>query len=164
MNHHPLPLALKRILCVPIFLLFLFPLTTLAQQALKGKVTDDAKSPLAGVSVAIKNTHRGTVTAPDGTYSITAANGETLVFTFIGYVTQELVVSQIANYNITLAPNVQNLDQMVVIGYGIQKKSSLTGSVASVNSKTLNELPVASVQQALQGRLPIMVPPDPTPS
>lgn len=154
MNHHPMPLAWKRILCVPVFLLFLFPLTTLAQHVLKGKVTDDAKSPLAGVSIAVKNTQRGTVSAPDGTYSISAANGETLVFTFIGFITRELVVSQNADYNIALAPNVRNLDQMVVIGYGIQKKSSLTGSVASVNSKTLNELPVASVQQALQGRVP----------
>ncbi|WP_343674909.1 TonB-dependent receptor [Chitinophaga sp.] len=154
MKQHSLPQALKRILYVPLFLVFLFPLTIRAQQAIKGKVADDAKNPLAGVSIAIKNTHRGTVTAPDGSYSITAANGETLVFTFIGYNTQELIVSPGAQYNITLAPNVQNLDQMVVIGYGTQKKSSLTGSVASVNSKTLNELPVASVQQALQGRVP----------
>ncbi|MBP1651562.1 MAG: TonB-dependent receptor plug [Bacteroidetes bacterium] len=154
MKQHPLPLALKRILCVPLFLLFLLPLTTRAQQAIKGKVSDDAKNPLAGVSIAIKNTHRGTVTAPDGSYSITAANGETLVFTFIGYNTLEITVNPGTQYNINLAPNVQNLDQMVVIGYGTQKKSSLTGSVASVNGKTLNELPVASVQQALQGRVP----------
>lgn len=154
MKQHPLPLALKRILCVPLFLLFLFPLATRAQNAIKGKVADDAKNPLAGVSIAIKNTHRGTVTAPDGSYSINAANGEILVFTFIGYNTQELTVNAGAQYNIVLAPNVRNLDQMVVIGYGTQKKSTLTGSVASVNSKTLNELPVASVQQALQGRVP----------
>jgi len=154
MNYYPLPLAWKRILCVPIFLLFLYPLTTFAQHAIKGKVTDDAKTPLAGVSIAIKNTQRGTVTAPDGTFSITAANNETLVFTFIGFNPREIVVSPTADFNITLSPNVKNLEQTVVVGYGVQRKATVTGSVASVNGKTLNELPVASVQQALQGRVP----------
>lgn len=154
MNYYPLPLAWKRILCVPIFLIFLYPLTTFAQHAIKGKVTDDAKTPLAGVSIAIKNTQRGTVTAPDGTFSITAANNETLVFTYIGFTPREIVVSPTADFNITLSPNVKNLEQTVVVGYGVQRKATVTGSVASVNGKTLNELPVASVQQALQGRVP----------
>lgn len=154
MNYYPLPLAWKRILCVPIFLIFLYPLTTFAQHAIKGKVTDDAKTPLAGVSIAIKNTQRGTVTAPDGTFSITAANNETLVFTYIGFNPREIVVSPTADFNITLSPNVKNLEQTVVVGYGVQRKATVTGSVASVNGKTLNELPVASVQQALQGRVP----------
>lgn len=154
MNQHPLPLALKRILCVPIFLLFLFPLTTFAQRAIKGKVTDEAKNPLAGVSIAIKNTQRGTVTAPDGSYTITAANDEVLVFTYIGFNNREVVVSNTTDFNIALSPNVRNLEQTVVVGYGVQRKSTVTGSVASVNGKTLNELPVASVQQALQGRVP----------
>ncbi|WP_343691875.1 TonB-dependent receptor [Chitinophaga sp.] len=154
MNQHPLPLALKRILCVPIFLLFLFPLTTFAQRAIKGKVTDEAKNPLAGVSIAIKNTQRGTVTAPDGSYTITAANDEVLVFTYIGFNNREVVVSNTTDFNIALSPNVRNLEQTVVVGYGVQRKATVTGSVASVNGKTLNELPVASVQQALQGRVP----------
>lgn len=154
MNQTPLPLALKRILCVPVFLLFLFPLTTFAQRAIKGKVTDEAKNPLAGVSIAIKNTQRGTVTAPDGSYTITAANDEVLVFTYIGFNNHEVVVSNTADFNIALSANVKNLEQTVVVGYGVQRKATVTGSVASVNGKTLNELPVASVQQALQGRVP----------
>jgi TonB-linked SusC/RagA family outer membrane protein len=141
-------------LCIPVLLFFLLPLHAQNQKVIRGKVSDDTKVPLSGITVSIKGTNRGTVTAPDGTFSISAASGEILTFSSIGFNPGELTVGSNTEYNFTLSSNVQNLDQMVVIGYGSQKKSSLTGSVASVNSKTLNELPVASVQQALQGRVP----------
>lgn len=141
-------------LCIPVLLLFFLPLHAQTQKVIRGKVIDDTKIPLSGITVSIKGTQRGTVTAADGTFSIPAASGEVLLFTSIGYNPGELTIGNNTEYTFTLSSNVQNLDQMVVIGYGSQKKSSLTGSVASVNSKTLNELPVASVQQALQGRVP----------
>lgn len=119
----------------------------------RGKVLDETGKPLSGVTVAIKNTSRGTVTGTDGSYSISAAAGDVLLFSFVGYTTAQVTVGSGAKYEISLAPNSQSLEQMVVIGYGAQKKSSLTGSVASVNSKTIAELPVVSVQQALQGRV-----------
>lgn len=122
-------------------------------QPIKGKVIDETGKPLSGVTVAVRNTNRGTVTNVEGVYSITAAPGDVLQFSFIGYTSSQVTVGSGANYQISLAPNSQSLEQMVVIGYGAQKKSSLTGSVASVSSKTISELPVANVQQALQGRV-----------
>ena len=119
----------------------------------RGKVLDETGRPLSGVTVAIKNTSRGTVTGAEGNYTINAGAGDVLVFSFVGYTTTQITVGSGAKYEISLAPNSQSLEQMVVIGYGAQKKSSLTGSVASVNSKTIAELPVVSVQQALQGRV-----------
>jgi TonB-dependent starch-binding outer membrane protein SusC len=122
-------------------------------QSVRGKVLDETGKPLSGVTVAVKNTARGTVSGTDGSYTINAATGEVLLFSFIGYTPAQVTVGSNASYSISLTPNSQSLEQMVVIGYGAQKKSSLTGSVASVNSKTISELPVVSVQQALQGRV-----------
>lgn len=131
---------------------FLFIMTAVNAQ-IKGKVTDDTGTPLSGVTVAVKNSNRGTVTTADGTYTINATAGEILTFTFIGYTLTERTIGSSSRYDVSLAPQSQLLEQMVVIGYGTQRKSSLTGSVASVSSKMINELPVASVQQALQGRV-----------
>ncbi|MBW8687393.1 TonB-dependent receptor [Chitinophaga sp. B61] len=122
-------------------------------QPVRGRVLDETGKPLSGVTVAVRNTNRGTVTGADGNYTITASAGEVLQYSFIGYTATQVTVGSGANYQVNLAPNSQSLEQMVVIGYGAQKKSSLTGSVASVNSKTIAELPVVSVQQALQGRV-----------
>jgi TonB-linked SusC/RagA family outer membrane protein len=122
-------------------------------QPIRGKVIDEAGKPLSGVTVAVRNTNRGTVTNAEGAYSINAAPGDVLQFSFIGYTPSQVKVGSGVNYQVSLVPNSQSLEQMVVIGYGAQKKSSLTGSVASVTSKTISELPVANVQQALQGRV-----------
>lgn len=146
----------KRILRTLLTVLSLFVLTGVYAQnskMIRGKVTDETGQPLSGVTVAIKNTNRGTVTGNDGTYSMNASKGDMLMFSFIGYASGELAVGSGLQHDISLQPNSQTLEQMVVIGYGTQKKSSLTGSVASVSSKTISELPVISVQQALQGRV-----------
>ncbi|SFD88013.1 TonB-linked outer membrane protein, SusC/RagA family [Chitinophaga sp. CF118] len=146
----------KRTIEVLLTVVLLFVFTTVNAQSSKsiqGKVTDETGKPLPGVTVTVKNTNRGTVTAADGTYTINASSGEILTFTFIGYTLSERTTGSSSRYDISLTPQSQLLEQMVVIGYGTQKKSSLTGSVASVSSKTINELPVASIQQALQGRV-----------
>jgi len=122
-------------------------------KSVHGKVSDDNGKPLSGVSVAVKNSSKGTVTGSDGTFTISAAIGDVLTFTYVGYTVDEVTVGTASQYDVSLKQESQSLEQVVVIGYGTQKKSSLTGSVASVSSKTLNELPVASVQQALQGRV-----------
>ena len=136
-----------------LFALFFFNGYSQGAKSVKGKVTDEGGKPLSNVSVTIKNTTRGTVTGNDGNYSITASSGDILTFTYIGYLLDEITVGSSSQYDIALKPESQSLEQVVVIGYGTQKKSSLTGSVASVTGKTINELPVASVQQALQGRV-----------
>ncbi|MEX6689274.1 TonB-dependent receptor [Danxiaibacter flavus] len=135
------------------FCIFFIPKAYAQSRSVRGVVTDENGKPMSGVSVGIKNTTKGTVTGNDGSYSITANSGNILTFTYVGYTVNEIKVGSGEQYDISLRPETQSLEQVIVIGYGTQKKSSLTGSVASVTGKTINELPVASVQGALQGRV-----------
>src|SRR5690606_6702240 len=123
------------------------------QVPVSGKVTDEENAPLPGVNVLIKNTMTGTVTDIDGNYSITADADAVLVFSFIGYVTTEVPINGRSSINIQLQPDVQTLSEVVVVGYGTQKKSDLTGSVGQVSSEELLERPVTNVLQGLQGRV-----------
>jgi TonB-linked SusC/RagA family outer membrane protein len=118
-----------------------------------GKVTNDKGEPLEGVSVLVKGTSRGTTTNSGGSFSIEAEIGETLEFSMVGFNPYSVKIGNEANITVTLQPEVASIDEVVVVGYGTQKRSSLTGAVSSVTSKTLNELPVASIDQALQGRI-----------
>src|SRR5690606_10234860 len=103
-----------------------------------GKVSSDTGEPLSGVNVLVKGTSNGTVTDVDGDYSLTVADGtETLVFSFIGYVTQELPINGQSVINVTLAPDVQSLQEVVVVGYGEKKKATVTGSVTSVKGDVI---------------------------
>ncbi|HEY6899713.1 MAG TPA: SusC/RagA family TonB-linked outer membrane protein, partial [Puia sp.] len=120
---------------------------------ISGKVSNDAGEALTGVSILIKGTSRGTTTGPDGSFSIAAQTGETLEFSIVGYKLFTYKVGKTTAVNIQLQADASKLNEIIVIGYGTQKKSTLTGAVASVNSKQINELPVASVDQALQGRV-----------
>ncbi|MES2872324.1 MAG: TonB-dependent receptor [Bacteroidota bacterium] len=118
-----------------------------------GKVTDPAGQPLIGVSVKVKGTNIGASTDANGQYTLNAPEGNsTLVFTYIGYLTQEIEVSNRTAINITMQEDAANLDEVVVIGYGTVKKSDITGSVSSVSSKDINAVPAANVMQALAGR------------
>jgi len=120
-----------------------------------GKVTDENRSPVPGVNVLIKGTTRGTTTDMDGVYSLTVADqNAVLVFSFIGYTTQEITVGAQTTIDVQLAQDVVSLNEVVVIGYGTQKRSSVTGAVASVNAKEISALPVPGVESALQGRIP----------
>lgn len=122
-------------------------------KTISGKVTSDKGEPLQGVSVTVKGTTRGTTTNATGNFSIEAEVGETIEFSMVGYGTYSLRVGNDNEVSISLQADVSNLGELVVIGYGTQQRRTVTGAVATVNSKTLNELPVASVQQALQGRV-----------
>ncbi|WP_405259310.1 SusC/RagA family TonB-linked outer membrane protein [Capnocytophaga canimorsus] len=132
------------------FVLMVLPLT--AQIKVSGKITDEAKIPLIGVNVLVKNSTRGTVSDFDGIYEIEAKEGDILVFSSIGFITQEKKISaKNPVINLTLKEDTQQLDEVVVVGFGSQKKENLTGSVTSVNSKILEARPVNSAVQALQG-------------
>jgi TonB-linked SusC/RagA family outer membrane protein len=118
-----------------------------------GSVKDDKGMPLPGVSIAVKGSTNGTTTDANGSYSIAVDDGNAvLVFSFIGFTSQEVVVGTQTEINISLAPDLRMLDEVVVIGYGEVKKSDLTGSVASVKSEELNAYPVTNVVQSLAGR------------
>ena len=123
-------------------------------KTITGKVTSDKGDPLEGVSVSVKGTTRGTVTNSSGTFSIDAEEGQTLEFSMVGYQLYSLQVGTSTSVSVELVPVVSSISEVVVVGYGTQKRTNVTGAVSSVGSKTLNELPSVSVQQALQGRVP----------
>ena len=132
------------------------PLTLRAwQQTINGQVTDgESGEPLPGVNILAKGTTAGTVTDIEGNYRLTVEDAVTsLVFSSIGYVSEEVEINERTTINLALLPDVQSLSEVVVVGYGTQKKSDLTGSVGSVQAETLEERPSTSVPQALAGRI-----------
>src|ERR1044071_6295969 len=123
-------------------------------QMVTGKVTDASNSPMPGVNVIKKGTAIGTTTDADGSYSIEAAGDDVLVFSFIGYASQEIRVGTQTSIAVKLAEDVVGLSEVVVVGYGTQRKSDLTGAVASVGASKLSQAMVANLDQAFQGRIP----------
>lgn len=123
-------------------------------QTITGKVTDgETNEALPGVSVLVKGTTTGTVTDIDGIYKLSAPdNAETLMFSSVGYITKEEPINGRSEINVAMAPDVKSLQEVVVVGYGTVKKSDLTGSVSSVSSEEIKEIPMTSLDQGLQGR------------
>jgi iron complex outermembrane receptor protein len=123
------------------------------QVRVSGTVTDAAdRQTLPGVNVIVKGTLTGTITDINGAYSLMASPGDVLVFTFIGYLPQEVPVADRTVINVVLRTDVQALDEVVVIGYGTVKKSDATGSVAAVSSKDFNKGAITSPQDLLVGK------------
>lgn len=124
------------------------------QQTITGTVTSATdNAPLSGVSVAVKGTSRGAATDDVGRYSILASAGETLVFSYLGYISQEITVGQNATINIQLQDDAESLDEVVVVGYGTQRKSDLTGSVGVLSGEDLLQAPVSNALQGMKGRV-----------
>lgn len=134
--------------------LFFFVLgTTLAQRTISGTVTDADGEPLIGASILAQGTATGTVTDIDGTYSLDVPDGvTTLVFSYTGFLTQEIALGTSNVVDVTLDEAVEQLNEVVVVGYGTQIKSTVTGNIAKVSGEELEDLPVASVEQTLQGK------------
>lgn len=137
-----------------LLLMFCISVTSFGQaQSVRGVVSSEGE-PVPGALVLVKGTQRGTVTDIDGTYSIDAAAGEILVVSFVGYKTKEVaVVGGQTVYDVTLDLSTSDLSEVVVVGYGSQIKKELTGAIQSVSGKDLQDMPVSSVAQKLQGRL-----------
>lgn len=121
-------------------------------QQVRGTVSDETGSPLPGVTILLKGTTRGTTTDIDGQYTIAAPNDGVLVFSFIGYLPTEISVGNQSTINVSLNPDLADLEEIVVVGYGTAKKSQLTGAISSVGNKEIQELPITDARQALQGR------------
>lgn len=139
------------------FLLLLFfgvaSLTVSAQVNVSGVVTDTMNEPVPGISIAVENSTSGTITDLDGKYTITVPNSNsTLIFSFIGYKTQKITVGNRTVINVTLEEDIATLDEVVVVGYGIQKKVNVTGAVSSINfeDQALSR-PTTTVSAALAG-------------
>ena len=134
-----------------IILLSLAATVALAQNTVKGTVRDEAGLPLPGASVVIPGTGNGVVTDLDGRYEIKAAQGETLEFSFMGYVTKSLKVSG-ESMDIALDPDSSLLEEVVVVGYGTQKRVNVTGAVATVDySKIADSRPATTTESMLAG-------------
>ncbi|MEJ7780508.1 MAG: carboxypeptidase-like regulatory domain-containing protein, partial [Daejeonella sp.] len=131
---------------------FLFVITAVAQEkTVTGSVSDNT-GPLPGVSVKVKGTNTGVTTGADGNYSIRANQGAVLQFSFIGTTTQEKTVGTSNTVNVVLSSDMQSIDEVVVVGYGTQRKGNLTGAVSTIDvKKTLLGRPVADAGRALQG-------------
>ncbi len=137
------------------FILLLSPLSLLAQSKLiSGKVRDASNNDfLPSVSVTVKGTTKGSIADASGNYKIEASANDILVFSFIGYENQEVLVGNRTNIDIALAVGSANeLNEVVVVGYGTQKKRDITGSVVSVTEATLKEVPAPNLLNALKGR------------
>jgi TonB-linked SusC/RagA family outer membrane protein len=121
-------------------------------KTVKGKVTDSAGLPLPGANVIIKGTQKGTSTDFDGNYTINAATGQILVFSYTGSKTEERTISQSSVYDIKLLDASNSLEEVVVVGYGTKKKKDLTGSIVSVGAEEIASRPVQNAVQAIQGK------------
>jgi TonB-linked SusC/RagA family outer membrane protein len=136
-----------------VFMLVLSTGFALAQDVqVNGTVNDETGSPMPGVSILVKGTTRGTTTDLDGKYSISTPRNAVLVFSFIGYNTVEETIGNRTRIDIRLTPDLSELEEVVVVGYGTVKKSQLTGAISSVGNKEIQELPITDARQALQGR------------
>jgi TonB-linked SusC/RagA family outer membrane protein len=118
-----------------------------------GVVVDNAKQPIPGVNIIIKGTTKGVTTDVAGKFVLAASTQDVLVISFVGYQSQQLNVGNQTSFSITLEEEVSTLDEVVVIGYGSVKKGDVTTSISSVDQKELKTLPVAGIDQAIQGRL-----------
>ena len=144
--------GLKRLAWPVLFLLMCVPFA-MAQGPAKvtGKVIDDLGEPMIGVSVQVKGTTSGAITDIDGNYSVNVEPGATLVFSYVGYIPQEHVVKG-GTLNVTLKEDTETLEEVVVIGYGVQKKSSVTGAISQVKAADMENRTITTAAQALQGK------------
>ncbi|AOR26163.1 TonB-dependent receptor [Formosa sp. Hel3_A1_48] len=129
--------------------------TAFGQNGLTGQVIDNNNMPLPGVSVVIKGTTVGTITDFDGNYSLNTelSDSKVLVFSYIGFKTQEIIVDGKSVINVLMEEDTSLLDEVVVVGYGTQKKSVITGAISGVKQTELEDLPITRVEQTLQGRV-----------
>ncbi len=141
--------TLLKILC-----LFFFAYSSAQTIDISGNVQDTGGIPIPGVNIIVKNTSKGAVTDFDGNFTVTGVEkGATLTFSYIGYITYEIVVTNNNNLTITLEEDIAKLDEVVVIGYGTQTKKEITGAVSIVSSKTIEALKPTRIEQALQGQV-----------
>lgn len=137
-----------------LMMLLLFNVAGFAQgtYTLTGNVSDASGSPLVGVNVLKVNSSLGTITDMEGNFTLEAASGDVLRISYLGYLTQQIKITDQKTLNVTLAEDVTGLGEIVVVGYGSVKKSDVTGAVSSIKAEDLNAFPVLNAEQALQGR------------
>jgi len=136
-----------------LFLLAALQVALAQDKLVKGLVSDPKRQPIEGVTVSVKGGTKSTITDKSGAFAIEAGSGAALVFTNVGYKTTEVKVPGSGMVQVTLQADDIAMEEVVVIGYGTQRKEAVTGSVASVSGATMNEVPAANISRALQGRI-----------
>ncbi len=149
---HLFSFAVIILLCLPIMSVKAVPSQTSTVSGVVISGTDEL--PLVGVSVLVKETANGTITDIDGNFKLNVVSGQTLVFSYIGYVTQEIVVTDQKSLNVILKEDTEILDEVVVVGYGVQKKKLVTGATVQVKGESLAKMNTNSPLQGMQGQTP----------
>lgn len=147
----------RKLLLPVTFLLLLqaFSAAAFAQSAkVQGAIKDEKGNPLPGVTVLVKGTRQGVAADMEGKYSISVASGATLVFTMTGFISKEEVVGDRTTINVTLLENISTLNDVVVVGYGTQKKRDVTAAISSISEKAIQEKQPVSIFDAIQGAAP----------
>jgi len=146
----------KKILLSSLAIIFCIMQSIAQQKTISGKVTDASTGqPVIGTSVTVKGTKLATQTDNDGNYSISVPNSaKALIFTTVGFESQDILINGQAQISVSLRTTVSNLNEVVVVGYGTQKRKDVTGAVSSVSAATIAKVPVTTLDQALQGRAP----------
>ncbi|MGJ5640545.1 SusC/RagA family TonB-linked outer membrane protein [Formosa sp. S-31] len=143
----------KKLIFLLVFIFSLLSGVGYAQsKVIRGKVNDETGMPVPGANVVIKGTTKGTVSDFDGNYEISAMVGETLVFSYVGFQTIEITIGSSNTIDVTLPTDTAVLDEVVVVGYGTQKKSDVTGAISSVSSEELVIQPTSNALQGVQGK------------
>ncbi len=147
-------MKMKRSLLLWILLLTIATSAFAQTKQITGKITDNNGAPLSGVSILTDKKARSSISKPDGTYVLNVDNSTTLlVISYVGYVTQTIPIGGRSSIDVSLVPSDKALDDVVVIGYGTQRKSHLTGAIAKYSNEKLDEIPVTRLDQALQGKI-----------
>ncbi len=155
MNHNYLTLRLILIVCIA--LSSLNPLFA-QNRIVSGTInSDEDNSPIPGVNVVVKNTSTGTVTDVNGNYTIAVGNGATLVFSSIGFLTQEVAVNDQSVINLSLSADIQSLSEVVVVGYGSQRKADITSAISVIDVEKVKDRPITNLTNLLQGQAPGVV-------
>jgi TonB-dependent starch-binding outer membrane protein SusC len=146
----------KKFTFLKMFLIFILAVTLTQVHAqekkITGKIIDETGNTMTGATVRIKGTEKGAISDVNGIYTILADTGSTLQISFAGYMTEEVVVGESGIMDINLIPTIESLEEVVVVGYGVQKKSLVTGSISKVKTEDIVSTPALRIEQALQGR------------
>ena len=141
--------------CCSASLMILLPVVAYSQtQTVQGTVLDNEDNPLPGVNVLLKGTAQGTITDIEGKYQIQAQPDDVLIYSFVGYASQEIPVNNRSEINVTLAEDAAQLDEIVVVGYGTEKKVNLSGAVDQIDAEVIENRPISNISQGLQGVIP----------
>ena len=144
--------VLRKLAAIMLSVLIGLPLSAQQRVTVSGQVVDDQNEPLIAVGVVQQGTTNGVITDLDGKYSITVPAGATIVFSSVGYVTQEIVANTTSTVNIVLATDNLMIEETVVVGYGVQKKSDVTGAISQVKAEDIANRTITSPEAALQGK------------